>query len=64
MGWIQCSKKGYQKVNYLASEEKEIKFRDYSSPNEEPLSEIKNKQNLFNFVQLVEYVHLLAQFSI
>ena len=64
MGCNQCRKKGYQKVNYLAPDEKEIKFKDYSSPNDEPLSEIENKQNFFNFVQLVEYINLLDQFTI
>ena len=59
-----CRKKGYQIVNHLAPEEKEIKFKDYSSPNDEPLSIIENKQNFFNFVQLVEYINLLDQFTI
>ncbi len=64
MGCNQCRKKGYQKVNYLAPDEKEIQFKDYSSPNDEPLSEIEIKQNFFNFVQLVEYINLLDQFTI
>jgi hypothetical protein len=64
MGCHMCRKKGYQIVNHLAPEEKEIKFKDYSSPNDEPLSIIENKQNFFNFVQLVEYINLLDQFTI
>ena len=59
-----CRKKGYQKVNYLAPTEKEIDFKDYSSPNDEPLNIIEGKQNFFNFVQLIEYINLLDQFSI
>ena len=59
-----CRKKGYQKVNYLAPSEKEIDFKDYSSPNDEPLNIIEGKQNFFNFVQLIEYINLLDQFSI
>jgi hypothetical protein len=64
MGCHMCRKKGYQIVNHLAPDEKEIKFKDYSSPNDEPLSIIENKQNFFNFVQLVEYINLLDQFTI
>ena len=64
MGCHMCRKKGYQKVNYLAPEEKEIKIKDYSSPNDEPLAIIESQQNFFNFVQLVEYINLLDQFSI
>lgn len=59
-----CRKKGYQKVNYLAPEEKEIDFKDYSSQNDQPLSLIEKKENIFNFVQLVEYINLLEQFTI
>ena len=40
MGCNQCRKKGYQKVNYLAPDEKEISFKDYSSPND-----VKNGDN-------------------
>ena len=64
MGCKLCRKKGYQKVNYLAPDEKEINFKDYSSPNDEPLSIIESKQNFLNFVQLVEYINLLDQFTI
>ena len=59
-----CRKKGYQKVNYLAPDEKEIEFKDYSSPNDQPLYIIETKNNFFNFVQLVEYLNLLEQFTI
>ena len=64
MGCNMCRKKGYQKVNYLAPDEKEIEFKDYSSPNDQPLSIIESKNNFFNFVQLVEYLNLLDQFTI
>ena len=64
MGCNLCRKKGYQKVNYLAPDEKEINFKDYTSPNDEPLSIIESKENFFNFVQLVEFVNLLEQFDI
>ena len=59
-----CRKKGYQKVNYLAPTEKEIKFKDYSSSNDDPLNIIEGKQNFFSFVQLIEYINLLDQFTI
>ena len=64
MGCNLCRKKGYQKVNYLAPDEKEINFKDYTSPNDEPLTIIESKENFLNFVQLVEYVNLLEQFTI
>ena len=64
MGCNMCRKKGYKKVNYLAPTEKEIEFKDYSSPNDQPLSVIETQNNFFNFVQLVEYVNLLEQFNI
>ena len=64
MGCNICRKKGYQKVNYLAPEEKEIDFKDYSSQNDQPLSLIEKKENFFNLVQLVEYINLLEQFTI
>ena len=64
MGCNFCKKKGYQKINYLAPEEKEIEIKDYSSPNDKDLEILETKMNCFNFVQLVEYVNLLDQFSI
>jgi hypothetical protein len=64
MGCNLCRKKGYQKVNYLAPDEKEINFKDYTSPNDEPLTIIERKENFLSFVQLVEYVNLLEQFTI
>ena len=48
MGCNLCRKKGYQKVNYLAPDEKEINFKDYTSPNDEPLSIIESKENFLN----------------
>ena len=64
MGCNFCKKKGYQKINYLAPQEKEIEIKDYSSPNDKDLEILETKMNFFNFVQLVEYVNLLEQFSI
>ena len=48
MGCNQCRKKGYQKVNYLAPDEKEISFKDYSSSNDAPLSEVESSNNFLN----------------
>ena len=64
MGCQECRKKGYQKVNYLAPDEKEITFKDYSSPNDSPLSDIETTQNFFKYVPLYEYINLLDSFSI
>ena len=64
MGCNFCRKKGYQKINYLAPNEKEIEIKDYSSENDKLLEIIETKQNFFQFVQLVEYVNLLEQFNI
>ena len=63
MGCNFCRKKGYERVNYLAPEEKEIVLKDYSSPNDEPLDILESKQNFLNRVQLVDYINLLEQFS-
>jgi hypothetical protein len=64
MGCNMCKKKTYQKINYLAPEDKEIEIKDYSSQNDKNLEILETKINLFNFVQLVEFVNLLEQFSI
>ena len=63
MGCNFCKKKGYQTINYLAPEEKEIQIKDYSSENDKNLEEFETKLNLFSFVQLVEYVNLLEEFT-
>ena len=63
MGCNQC-RKGYQKVNYLAPDEKEINFKDYSAPNDAPLSIIESSDNLFRHVALYEYINLLESFTI
>ena len=59
-----CCKKGYQKVNYFAPDEKEIKFKDYSSPNDHLLGEIESKQNFFKYIALYEYINLLDNFTV
>jgi hypothetical protein len=64
MGCNMCKKKTYQKINYLAPEDKEIEIKDYSSQNDKNLEILETKNNFFNFVQLVEFVNLLEQFSI
>ena len=64
MGCNQCRKKGYQKVNYFAPDEKEIKFKDYSSPNDHLLGEIESKQNFFKYIALYEYINLLDNFTV
>ena len=63
MGSNFCKKKGYQTINYLAPEEKEIQIKDYSSENDKNLEVFETKLNLFSFVQLVEYVNLLEEFT-
>ena len=64
MGCNFCRKKGYTKINYLAPNEKEIDIKDFSSENDKHLEIIEKTNNYFKFVQLVEYVNLLEQFSI
>ena len=64
MGCNFCRKKGYTKINYLAPNEKEINIKDFSSENDKHLEIIEKTNNYFKFVQLVEYVNLLEQFSI
>ena len=64
MGCNCCKKKGYQKINYLAPSEKEIAIKNYYSENDKQLEIIETKFNFFNYVQLVEYVNLLEEFSL
>ena len=63
-GCNQCRKKGYQKVNYLAPDEKEISFKDYSSKNDELLSEVETSNNILKYVALYEYINLLDIFTL
>ena len=64
MGCNFCRKKGYVRINYLAPDEKEIVLKDYSSPNDAPLSIFESKQNYFTQIQLIEFVNLLEQFNL
>ena len=64
MGCNFCRKKGYERVNYLAPEEKEIVLKDYSSPNDELLNILESTYNYFTQVQLVDFINLLEQFSL
>ena len=64
MGCNQCRKRGYQKVNYLAPDEKEITFKDYSSKNDDLLSEVESSNNILKYVALYEYINLLDIFTI
>ena len=64
MGCNFCRKQGYQRINYLAPEEKEIVLKDYSSPNDELLNILESTHNYFTQVQLVDFVNLLEQFSL
>ena len=51
-------------MNYLAPDEKEISFKDYSSPNDAPLSEVESSNNFFKYVTLYEYINLLDSFTV
>lgn len=64
MGCNFCRKQGYQRINYLAPEEKEIVLKDYSSPNDELLNILESAYNYFTQVQLVDFINLLEQFSL
>lgn len=64
MGCNFCKKKGYHTINYLAPLEKEIEIKDYISQNDGLLEVIESKYNLFKYVQLVEYINLLEEFTI
>ena len=63
MGCHFCRKKGYQRINYLAPDEKEIPLKDYSSENDEILEVLESSNNYFTYIQLVEYINLLEQFN-
>lgn len=64
MGSYFCKKKGFDRINYLAPEEKEIIIKDYSSSNDELLKILETTHNYFTLVLLVDYVNLLEQYSI
>ena len=64
MGCKFCRKKGYERINYLAPDEKEIVLKDYSSQNDALLNILESTNNYFTQVQLVDYVNLLEQFSL
>ena len=64
MGCKLCKKKGYQKINYLAPQEKEIKIKDYTSEKDNNLEILEIKYNILNYVPLVEFVNLLEQFNL
>ena len=51
-------------MNYLATNEKEISFKDYSSPNDAPLSEVESSNNFFKYMTLYEYINLLDSFTV
>ena len=64
MGCKFCRKKGYERINYLAPDEKEIVLKDYSSENDALLNILESTYNYLTQVQLVDYVNLLEQFSL
>ena len=64
MGCNFCKKKGYQTINYLAPLEKEIEIKDFSSQNDDLLEILETKYNLFKYIQIVEYINLLEEFTI
>ena len=64
MGCKFCRKKGYERINYLAPDEKEIVLKDYSSQNDALLNILESTNNYFTQVQLVDYVNLLEQFNL
>ena len=64
MGCNFCRKKGYERINYLAPDEKEIVLKDYSSENDALLNCLESTNNYFTQVQLVDFVNLLEQFSL
>ena len=51
-------------MNYLATDEKEISFKDYSSPNDAPLSEVESSNNFFKYISLYKYLNLLDSFTV
>ena len=59
-----CTKKrsneGYQ---IASSDEKEIQKFNYKSSHDSQLDIIENKYNLLTYIQLIEYINLLADFS-
>lgn len=64
MGCKMCKKTELDKLNQLAPNEPELKFPTYSSSGDSFLQIIEQKYNLLTFVQLIEYLNFLEQFSV
>ena len=65
MGTFLCCKKMSEDTSSVfAKGEQEIDFPEYESRSDQYFSLIEGKYNLFNHIQLLEYMNLLENFSI
>lgn len=64
MGCKMCKKTQMEKLNHLAPNESEIKFPQYTSSIDSLLEIVEQKYNLLTYVQLIDYLNFLEQFSI
>ena len=60
-----CDKRSNQSTLYSLSpsNEKEIPPQKYTSPNDEYFDEIETKYNVLTYIQLIDYINLLENFS-
>jgi hypothetical protein len=64
MGCKICLKKTSQIENDFCPEEKEIKFLDYKSANDDLLEIIERTYNFFTLITLKEYLNLLETYTV
>ena len=64
MGLKMCrAKKRINEGFQIAPNEKEIQKFTYNSSNDSQLDVVENKYNLLTYIQLIEYINLLENFS-
>ena len=67
MGQLCCNKRKSDNIlgeSYAPSSEKEISAQKYISKSDQFFSEIETKYNILSYVQLVEYMNLLEDYSL
>lgn len=67
MGQLCCNKRKSDKIlgeSYASSSEKEITAQNYISKSDQFFSEIETKYNILSYIQLVEYMNLLEDYSL
>ena len=67
MGQLCCNKRKSDNIlgeSYAPSNEKEISAQNYTSKSDKFFTEIETKYNILSYIQLVEYMNLLEDYSL